>query len=179
MGGIASDKIAPRRYAHPPFAAALARLLGEAAAINGVAGRAYLDGQVMFDDGDEVIVLDDHGVPADLIVSDHTGSFTEFRQPLEAHAAAYAAPVNRRLPHVANPHAFTDAYLDAFLARFTRMQNEYRQRTRAFDNLFQHLPVDPAGSFAYRWQCVLARLAATDPAALTCAVRSHICLPTP
>jgi len=172
--GCATDKILPRHYADPEFDRRLARLLGEAAAVNCIVGRANTNDAVIFDDGDEVIVFDDDGLPDNLVVSDHTGAFKQYETPIEDAAQAYAESVNRRAAHLPDTAEFAELYLDAFKNRFERVQQEYRSRRRAFDKLFKHRPVDPAGSFAYRWQCVLARLDKTDAAALTRAIRNHI-----
>lgn len=172
--GHATDKIRARRYADPEFSRRFAKLLGEAAAINLIVGRTYSDKRVMFDDGDEVIVFDDKGLPDHLVVSDHTGTFTEYQYPLHGCARDYAEPVNRRTAFLCNVVEFTDLYLNALHDRFVRAQEDYRHRRRAFDNLFKNHPVDPAGSFAYRWQCVLKRLDATDVDMLVTAIRSHI-----
>lgn len=172
--GCATDKIPVRRYADPAFNLRLARLLGEAAATNMIVGRSHDDKRVMFDDGDEVIIFNEDGQPGHLIVSDHTGTFAEYVYPLQASAAAYAACVNRRSSHMPNPRDFAEHYLKAFQARFEHIQQDYVRRTRAFDNLFNHLPLDPKGSFSFRWQRVLERLAATDAAALSAAIRRHI-----
>ena len=51
---------------------------------------------------------------------------------------------------------------------------EQCRRRRAFDTIFKHLPYDPAGSFAFRWECVLRRLDQTDADALTAAIRGQI-----
>jgi hypothetical protein len=172
--GCATDKLRPRRYTDPEFNRRLARFLGEAAAINMIVGRAYQDKHVMFDDGDEVIVFDAQGLPDRLIVSDPTGTFTEYQRPLCEYAGAYADAVNRRAGSMPNAAEFAEIYLAAFRSRFERVQQEYLHRKRAFDNLFKHHPVDPAGSFAYRWQCVLTRLAATHAETLVAGIRSHI-----
>ncbi|MDD4017534.1 MAG: hypothetical protein PHV28_06270 [Kiritimatiellae bacterium] len=172
--GCATDKILPRHYADPEFDRRLARLLGEAAAVNCIVGRANTNETVIFDDGDEVIVFDDDGLPDHLVVSDHTGAFKQYETPLENVAQAYAAPVNKRAAHLPDAAGFAELYLDAFQKRFEHVQQEYRCRQRAFDKLFKHRPVDPAGSFAYRWQCVLGRLDQTDAAALTKAIRNQI-----
>ncbi len=174
ISGCATDKIVPRRYADAEFNRRLARLLGEAAAVNSVVGRANSDRSVMFDDGDEVIELDGDGLPTHLIVSDHTGAFTQYEYPLSSMARAYAGPVNRRAKHMCNAAEFAEIYLASFRQRLERVQQEYRRRQRAFDKLFKHRPLDKAGSFAYRWQCILARLASTDAAALTADIRRHI-----
>lgn len=172
--GCATDKIRPLRYANPEFNLRLARLLGEAAATNMIVGRSYSDKHAMFDDGDEVIVFDGQGLPDHLIVSDHTGTFTEYQLPLHVSASAYANSVNKRAAHMRNAKAFADLFLHSFRVRFEHVQQEYGRRTRAFDNLFKLHPVDPAGSFAYRWQCILKRLSTTDAAELTEAIRTHI-----
>jgi len=172
--GCASDKLRTRRYADPEFNRRLARFLGEAAATNMIVGRAYSDKRVMFDDGDEVIVFDEQGMPDHLIVSDHTGTFTEYQYPLHICASAYANCVNKRAVHMSNATEFAELFLQAFRKRFERTQQEYQHRKRAFDNLFKHHPVDPAGSFAYRWQCLLRRLASTDAETLTADIRRHI-----
>ncbi len=172
--GNATDKIPVWRYANAEFNLRLARILGEAAATNIVVGRTYSDKRAMFDDGDEVILLDENGMPDHLIVSDHTGTFTEYQFPLRIFASAYADAVNRRAALMPNAKEFATIYLASFQKRFERIQQEYGLRKRAFDNLFKHIPVDPKGSFGYRWQCILSRLANTDAAALAQAVRNHI-----
>lgn len=172
--GSVTDKIHTRRYTDPEFNRRLARLLGEAAATNMIVGRAYADKRVMFDDGDEVIVFDDQGQPDHLIVSDHTGTFTEYQYPLHVCASAYANSVNKRASHMLNAVEFAEIFLLAFRKRFEHTQQEYQLRKRAFDNLFKPHPVDPAGSFAFRWLSILHRLAVTDVESLTAILRNHI-----
>ncbi|MDD4102698.1 MAG: hypothetical protein PHU80_08720 [Kiritimatiellae bacterium] len=172
--GIATDKIHHRRYVEPEFNRSLARLLGSAAAVNMIVGRAHYDKRVMFDDGDEVVVMGDEGLPKDLIVSDHTGTFNDYQTPLEASAAAYAEPVNRRGEHMVNAAEFAEVYLDSIRERFGKIRDEYFLRRRAFDNLFKHQQVDPQGNFAFRWKCVLKRMEQTDLDVLIAAIRRHI-----
>lgn len=172
--GIATDKIPRARLRDPEYALRVAPLLGRAAATNIVVGRMNLHNRVLFDDGDEVLVEDGQGMPADIVVSDHTGTFVDYTSPLVAHAAAYAAPVNRRAPFLADHDAFAGAYLQAFHDRFAYIQQEYRKRKRAFDTLFKHRRRDEHGSFAYRWERVLDRLNRTDTDTVTAEVRRHI-----
>ena len=54
------------------------------------------------------------------------------------------------------------------------LQEDYRRRKRSFDTLFKHRPRDERGSFAYRWERILARLDHTDPLALTQALRKQL-----
>ena len=172
--GIATDKIPRLRYLNTLYALQFAALLGRTAATNIIVGRINLQNRVLFDDGDEIVIEDESGMPLDIIVADHTGTFVDYTSPLEAHAAAYAAPVNRRTPFTPNHEAVADAYTTAFLERFTHIQQEYRKRKRAFDTLFKHRRRDEHGSFAYRWERVLDRLNRTDGETLVAAIRRHI-----
>jgi hypothetical protein len=170
--GIATDKLPPHKLAFDPFAASCARLLGLAAAPNLIVGRGDAQGP-LFDDGDEVLILDECAMPFDIIVADHTGTFASYLHDLSAFAKAYASPVNRRVEYVPDPRAFGAAYLAAFVERFRQIQMEYRKRRNAFDTLFKHRLRDEAGSFAFRWECVLARLRQADPQKLADEIRSH------
>jgi hypothetical protein len=40
--------------------------------------------------------------------------------------------------------------------------------------LFKHCAYDPAGSFAFRWECVLRRLDQTEVDVLVSGIRRHI-----
>ena len=172
--GMASDKIPPQKLADPAFAIRLAQLLGQAAAPNAIVGRCDLQERVVFDDGDEVVVENESGLPVDIIVADQMGTFNDYRTDLEDFAAAYAEPVNCRLALSSDPEQFAALYIDSFVARFAKIQLEYRKRKRAFDTLFKNRPRDEAGSFAYRWERVLDRLRRTEPLNLGNLIRSHI-----
>lgn len=161
--GIATDKMPHHRFTNERFVFEFARLLGAAAAPNMIVGRCDLAMNVLFDDGDEVIVEDATGMPCDLVVSDQTGTFVDYNRPLQCVAPIYAGPVNRRLEFVPDPEAFARIYLTAFLKRFFNIQREYRKRRRAFDTLFKHRRWDEGGSLAFRWEKVLERLDRTDP----------------
>ncbi len=95
--GIATDKLPPYQFESSEFAVRTARLLGRAAAPNIIVGRCDLQSTPLFDDGDEVLVSDDRGMPLDIVVTDHTGTFNDCASPLSDFAAGYAGPVNRRL----------------------------------------------------------------------------------
>jgi hypothetical protein len=176
--GIATDKMPNYKFENEEFAIRFALLLGAAAAPNMIVGRCNMERNVIFDDGDEVVVEDEHGLPIDLVVSDHTGTFTNYLQDLRVFAPDYAAPVNRRIKFVPNPEAFATAYVESFVERFYHIQDEYRKGKRAYDTLFKHRPRDPAGSFAYRWEQVLERLHRTDPRELGDVIRQHVVMPT-
>lgn len=172
--GIATDKMARHKFENDRFAFEFARLLGAAAASNLIVGRSDLDQRILFDDGDEVIVEDATGMPAELIVADQTGTFNDYVRDLRAVVHAYAAPINGRLSWVSDPESFARIYLTAFLKRFSNIQREYRKRRRAFDTLFKHRRRDEGGSFAYRWEKILQRLDRTEPRELQEAIREHL-----
>ena len=172
--GMATDKIPPPKLADPAFASRLARLLGHAAASNMIVGRCDRQGRVIFDDGDEIVVIADAGLPVEIVVADQTGTFSDYRRDLEHFMPEYAAVVTSRRPLLADPEEFASLYIDAFIARFSRIQLEYRKRTRAFDHLFKHRPRDEAGSFSYRWECILDRLRRAQPRELGRLIRSYL-----
>jgi hypothetical protein len=174
--GIATDKIPVGRLQDETFALALARLLGRAAAPNMIVGRCDLVGNVLFDDGDEVVVEDAQGIPVDVVVADQTGTFVDYVRDLKDLAAVYARPVNRRAARLACPESFAEAYLNAFEERFVSIQEEYRKRRRAFDTLFKHRPRDEKGSLAYRWERVLQRLQRAEPAQIKAQIRAKLVL---
>lgn len=175
--GMATDKIPPQRLANAAFASRLARLLGQAAAPNMIVGRCDSQGCIVFDDGDEVVLESDTGLPVEIVVADQVGTFADYRTDLDHFAAEYAAVVNRRLLLLTDPEEFAALYIDAFVARFSKIQLEYRKRKRAFDTLFKHRPRDEAGSFAYRWECILDRLRRAVPQELGHLVQSYIAVP--
>ena len=175
--GVATDKIPAERFRCEEYALRFARHLGWAAAPNIIVGRCEINGRVVFDDGDEVLVEDAGGLPLEIVVADHTSTFVDYSTNLRRFAAEYATPINDRAAWVARPQPFADAYLDAFLERFCHIQDEYRQRKRAFDRLFKQQPRDPAGNFAERWEQVLDRLDRTDARELQQLIRENLALP--
>ena len=126
-------------------------------------GRSLENSRPVFDDGDEVVVEGEDGLPAQIVVADHSGAFTEYEVPLESFAPDYARPVNRREAWVPDAYHFANLYLQALRDQLLHIQNDYRVRRRAFQNLFTQRKYDPAGSFAYRWECVLRRSDQCDP----------------
>jgi len=119
--GMATDKIPPQKLADAAFAGRLARLLGQSAAPNAIVGRCDAQGRVVFDDGDEVVLENDAGMPADIVVADQMGTFNDYRTDLEHFAAAYAEPVNRRIALLADPAEFAVLYVESFVARFSKI----------------------------------------------------------
>ena len=176
IDGMATDKIPAARYGDSRFAVALARLLGRAAAPNMVVGRATLEGRVIFDDGDEILIMDHNGIPADLIAADHAGTFNDCSSPLKRFAAGYAQPVRSRRALLADGDAFTAAYLGALSDGLVNLQQEYGRQQRAFDHLFKHSKQD-VGSFSWRWIKVLQRLRDTNVPELVERIRAACAAP--
>jgi hypothetical protein len=163
--GLATDKIPRRKFQDRAYSIAFASLMGQAAASNIILGRAELTGEAIFDVGDELLVVDEAGLPTEIAVTDHVGTFVDWRGTLASRAAEYAAPINRRIAEVPDPHAFTEAYLTGLRDRFIRIQEDYARNRRAFDTLFKHRPQDE-GTLASRWKHILERLRTTDASAL-------------
>lgn len=184
--GIASDKVGEDRWQRPGYMQKFAELLGRAAAPNLIVGRgdgAFYQPEgkrliVFFDDGDEVIVERD-GMPVDLIVMHHTGSFWHYEQELCHFAEPYARPVNRRKDQLPDPAEFAEIYLNALIDRVAQLQQEYKAEQHSFDRLFQMRQPRSDGNFAHRWQCVLKRLNAAKPSRLKDAIAGHFQLSSP
>jgi hypothetical protein len=176
LHGQATDKLPLSKYLNGAYALRFAQLLGRAAAANIICGRA-VEGtkQVLFDDGDEVIMENPvTGLPDELIVADPSGAFADYQRSLLEVAEDYARPVNSRADKVPDPREFAETYLRSCREEFLRIQRDYRKRRRSFDTMFKHCHYDPAGSFAYRWECVLRRLDGTDVDALIECIRRRI-----
>ncbi len=172
--GLATNQVSPRKLSDRSYAVKFARMLGQAAASNLIVGRAELTGQIVFDIGDEIVTEDSAGMPARIIVSDHVGALVDWKDSLQVRAAEYAAPVQRRLDVVADRRVFIAAYLDGFVERFLRVQDEYNRHRRAFDTLFKHRPWDAGGSLACRWSSILQRLRGSDARELSELIRRNI-----
>ena len=162
--GTASDKIPPARFANPAFARRFAQLMGEAAAVDMVVGRRATEtGEHMFDKYFEMVQMGPDGLPARVVVTDHAGSFVNYKHEFVEYVPAYANVMRRRKDFVQDYGSFCEAYVAAFRNRLAAMQKQYLDHPRAFDELFVDRPYDQAGSGAYRWTCVLKRLAGCDP----------------
>ena len=173
--GTASDKIPPERFRNPAFAKAFSFLMGQAAARDLVVGRAATEtGEAIFDANFEVVQCGPDGLPLRIVVTDHAGSFVKYQEPFEDLVAPYARVVLRRERFVDDFADFARVYVLAFERTLAETQAAYRERRRAFDELFLHRPYDEAGSGAYRWACILKRLDACDPHAVADALKKAI-----
>ena len=165
--GIASDKIPPAKYRNPAFAVRFAELMGAAAAVDMVVGRrSSANNSPLFDQNYEVVRLGDDGLPEEICVTDHAGSFVEYSRPYGDYVSDYASAITRRRSFVADYDGFAVAYVEGFRRRLVAIQSAYRARRKAFNNLFIDRPYDTNGSGAYRWACALRRLDECDPSAV-------------
>jgi hypothetical protein len=152
----------------------LARLLGEAAALNLIAGRVDDNKQTVFDVGYEVIEEGRDGLPLHLIVVDHRGTFQDYESDLIGFAKAYGKPVNDRVASVPRPRRFAQTYIAGLRQRFLDVQAEYALRPNAFKLLFEDLIRGPRGSFKGRWDGILERMEMTNVDELCREIRKHI-----
>ena len=173
--GTASDKIPLSKYRNPAWAQKFAFLMGMAAATDLVVGRrSSTTKEFLFDNSYEVVVTGPDGLPSEVRITDHAGSFVDYDRPLEASVAEYARFAKRREQMVTDFAQFAAAYVNGFRRRLTDTQEAYRTHRRAFDNLFSDRPYDTNGSGSYRWACALRRLDACDPDALAAQLRDAI-----
>lgn len=173
--GTASDKVPPARLHNPAFALRFARLMGEAAAVDLVVGRrSSATGEPLFDQNYEVIRFGEDQLPAEVMITDHAGSFVDYEGDYASAVDVYAEVIRRRVRYVSDPAAFAAEYVAAFARRLAEVQQAYRSRRRAFDELFSDRPYDTNGSGAYRWAKALSRLDGCDVAAVAGLLKAAI-----
>ena len=162
--GTASDKIPLAKYRNPAFAQAFAFLMGGAAAIDMIVGRRdSVANEFLFDKNYEVVKLNAEGIPCEIAVTDHAGSFVDYEQDFEKYVGEYAHVVTRRKEYVTEYAKFAAAYVEGFRRKLAEVKAAYLGRKTAFDELFIDRPYDTNGSGAYRWAKALERLANCDP----------------
>lgn len=175
ISGCATDKVPENLYASDAFCQSFFRLLGQAAASNLVVGRAAVEsGKTIFDDGDEVIIMNALGLPERLVLVEPTGAFTNYRRAYAETIADYAKALNKRKHLIRNFEAIARIYTNAFEDELARIQQTYREHRAGFDALFRDRQVDENGSMAYRWRCVLQRLDVVNAHALAVHLRDYI-----
>ena len=173
--GIASDKVPLAKYRNPAFAHKFAEQMGGAAAVDLIVGRrSPISGELLFDKSYEVVRLGEDGLPRKIKITDQAGSFVDYENPLEDSVALYADVVRRRRELVADYAVFAADFVEGFRRRLVEVQESYRARRRAFDELFSDRPYDTNGSGAYRWACALKRLDACDPDRLATLLKEAI-----
>lgn len=173
--GTASDKIPPARFANPAFAHRFAQLMGKAAAIDMIVGRAATEtGEPVFDKYYEVVRMGADSLPAEIVVTDQAGAFVKYQESFDELVGAYANCITRRKNFVTNYADFAGTYVEAFRKEIATAKANYLAHPRAYDELFVHRPYDTAGSGAFRWTCVLRRLASCNVDALVTKLKEAI-----
>ena len=167
--GSVTDRLSINYFQNPEngeeFSVQFARMLGEAAAPNLIVGRSdkYLpEKPPIFDDGDEVLQLDENGMPKEIIVSEQPGTFVYYIDSLDNQIGYYALPMIKRSYMIPNFKAAVDAYVNGFLYKFRDIQGSAED----YRNTFDDLPNKDPGSMFDKWQHVLDRLRDADPDAL-------------
>jgi hypothetical protein len=181
--GIVSDKIPAGRYAQPEFVVRLAGLLGVSAAISLIMGRACpRTGHIFFDDGDEVIQLDDQGLPRRLVLAETTGSFGDWTTPLTSnlthclsHLAAHLSLAGMEDHGHEEPTSAVGVFAEGLVMEIERMQRLLRNDPVRLRSLFSDRSEEPGG-IRHRWERILNRLESADTAELRRVVEESACL---
>jgi len=173
--GIASDKIPLQKYRNPAWAQKFAFLMGQAAALDLVVGRrSSVTKEILFDRQYEVVRNGEDGMPSEILITDHAGSFVDYEGDLAANVSAYASFAKRRETFVSEYRQFALAYVEGFRRRLAEVREAYLARKTAFDELFSDRPYDTNGSGAYRWSCALKRLETCDPDRLAAILKEAV-----
>ncbi len=157
--GYATDKIPPRHYESAEFTRAMGTLLGRAAASSIILGRLH-EGEILFDDGDEVVLLDEKGMPADIVVTDITSAFSDVELPLAEFAGDFALPVTSRAGVVPDIEEFRQCYIREFSRRFTEIRDDFLRRKDEYMAMFSGGDSDT--EFYGQWKDSLKRLEEAD-----------------
>lgn len=173
FSGFVTEKIPPGRYARAGFIERLARLLGKAAAVSLVMGRACpRTNDIFFDDGDEVVQLDEEGLPNHLIIAETTGSFNDYTTPLAQKLPRCLHHLSCHLDKAASQgigkrqlSAARAEFLAGLVEEIERMQHTLQNRLPALRALFADRIEEP-GDIRFRWNKILDRLEAADPGQL-------------
>lgn len=182
IAGLATDKIPSGRLSRPGFIINLSELLGHAAAFSMILGRSDPDHQeIYFDDGDEVVLFDPvTGLPNQIILSETTGSFSDWMSPI----CNLLPECLRRLEyhlHQARAEGVKDADLKESVAAFSagltaeilRMQEVLR--TNNLRALFRERSHESGGIWS-RWMAMLDRLEGADVQKIQDAIKVAPCL---
>lgn len=177
--GVASDKISLKSYSLPGFTTRLATMMGFLAGKNIAIGRADGLGDVRFDDGDEIVVLDNKERPAKVVVADCPGSFFAYKEPLTAQIPEYREVVDRMVENSREggiPEPELEEIEGNFLTHFERgyreLRDHYLENKQRLDAMFTRHR-DKEGHFHCRWHAVLKRLEETTPESIVEALASY------
>ncbi len=169
VSGIVTNKIPFEFYARSGFISCLAGLLGKAAAASLVLGRKDPRTYALyFDDGDEVIQLNEKGLPDQWILIETTGSFadwtTSFADMLPHCLEHLSAHLNKALQQGVDNNEIQSAivgFSQALIGEIQRMQELLKQPLTVLPDLFSGRTNEPKG-IRNRWEGILNRLRTAD-----------------
>ncbi len=181
--GMVSDRIPLHRYGgehKDRFIAGLAGCLGHAAVVSLVLGRADAYSEtVHFDDGDEIIQIDDEGIPCRVVIAETTGSFANWWTPMQHLLPQCVVRVAEHLEKARAQGASAEALGAAagmFAARFVeelvRTKDLVRSARARLYALFADRECEPGG-IRFRWEHVLARIENADVDELRNVIEAH------
>jgi hypothetical protein len=162
--GLATDKIPSGRLSRPGFIVRLCELLGHAAAFSIVLGRSDPEGQnVFFDDGDEVVLFDpETELPTRIVLSETTGSFSDWMRPIEMLLPSCCERLADHLEKAryegvpeADLNKSVDAFAQGLCEEIERMQKLLEDGS--LRGLFEDRPHESGGIWN-RWNSMLDRL---------------------
>ncbi len=176
--GTATNRIPNSRFQDREFAIEFFKQLGKAAASNIIVGRVSDDGDLLFEDGDEV--LEEYTTASQkkemkITFSDMTGTFADYESPIEKFLEVHARPVAKRANLMANPDEAAEAYISAFKTRLAEIKSKYESQKGSFDNFhFESEDNSPEYNIVPRWKKALERLEQANPETVGNMLRSEI-----
>ncbi len=183
--GLASNRIPLRRYAGKSpdlFIVGLAGCLGRAALVSLALGRANAESELHFDDGDEILKLDEKGIPEDVVIAETTGSFADWATPMEELLPQCLVKVAKHLEKARSQGASAEALDEAvrrfgerFIDELVRVQELVKAEGKCLKALFEDRG-DEKGGIRYRWDHMLARIESTNADRMRRAIETHAIL---
>lgn len=154
--GVPVDKIPDEMYGNPEFVKRLAIYMGVEAARNMSLGRINPHtGFHLYGDGDEIIKLNEGGLPTGYIRNDETSVFGDVEKPLAEYVSTFNAWIVKTLDKAADRGvgledigAIHEKYVDAFKREFIRIQKLFRDD--GVRNMFDGNP-PKRGEERYGW----------------------------
>jgi hypothetical protein len=167
--GTVTDKIPLSCYGKPAFLTNLSRLLGAAATFSLVLGKASpVTGKMFYDDGDELVQFDQHGIPNRLVIIETTGSFTDWTTPLLTllpqcltHLRGHLEKGLKKGLPMATVQESISIFADSLVEKIREVKAITESPSSGVAGLFRDRKPEPGG-IRNRWEGILSRLRATD-----------------
>jgi len=171
--GIMTSRIPNEFYSRKEFLPRLSRLLGKAAAASLVLGRRDPRSfELFFDDGDELIQLNEAGLPESMMMIETTGSFADWNTPLIQmlphcleHLNSHFQKARQQGVEAEQILKSVDNFADGLITEIQRMQRLLNEPISIVSSLFSDRTHEPQG-IRIRWEGILNRIKTTDTAQL-------------